>query len=474
MKTDSPVLSAIKGGTCCLLGFGVSNVMLADILFSYGAACVRVYDKKSPEQLGPMAQALAQRGGEFYCGEGYLQGLAGDVIFRSPGFRPDLPEILAAVQKGAVLSSEMELFVALCEAHVIGITGSDGKTTTTTLTWHLLKEVLRERGYGNVYVGGNIGTPLLPYVGEMTADDFAVVELSSFQLMTMQQSPEHSAITNLSPNHLDWHTDMKEYIAAKKHVYQGIGAQGVVLNRDNALSMELLADVTLPVTLFSSKLHDYQSIMQGREGRAVFIRDGMIVCSDGTTETAMLALSDIKLPGMHNVENYMTAIALTQAYVTPQMVKRVAQSFGGVEHRFEFVREKDGVRFYNSSIDSTPTRTAAALSGIPEKTAWVICGGYDKHIPFAPLAEVLRKRAKGVVLTGATAEAIALALEECKTGDLALPIYCEKDFASAVRSAASHAQEGEMVLLSPACASFDAFENFAHRGRTFRKIVNEL
>lgn len=474
MKTDAPVWSAVRGGVCCLLGFGVSNVQLADILLDRGAACVHVHDKKTPQQLGERALSLARRGVVFHSGEAYLEGLAGDVIFRSPGFRPDKPEILAALQNGAILTSEMELFLATTKARVVGITGSDGKTTTTTLTKLLLEEAVRERGYGKVYVGGNIGNSLLPYVQDMTADDFAVVELSSFQLMTVEHPLPISAVTNLSPNHLDWHTGMDEYVTAKCHIFEGAGAERLVTNRDCTLTYDMVQGLNVPLTLFSSKMHDYESIMQGKRGRAVFVRDGMIVCADGVTERAMLAVNEILLPGMHNVENYMTAIGLVQDYITPEIARRVACSFGGVEHRMQLVREKDGVRYYNSSIDSTPTRTAAALSGIPARSAWVICGGYDKHIPFAPLARVLRERARGVVLTGATADAIAKALDECREGDLELPIYREADFEAAVRCAASHAEKGEMVLLSPACASFDAFDNFAHRGRTFIEIVNQL
>lgn len=472
--TGSSVWTAVKDGVCCLLGFGVSNVQLADILLGHGAAQVRVYDKKSPAQLGERAMALMERGVEFHSGEQYLAGLAGDVIFRSPGFRPDLPEIRAAVANGAILTSEMELFLATTKARVVGITGSDGKTTTTTLTKLLLEEAVRERGYGKVYVGGNIGNSLLPYVQDMTADDFAVVELSSFQLMTVTTPLPVSAVTNLSPNHLDWHTGMDEYVCAKRHIFEGKGAERLVTNRDCALTYDAVQGITVPLTLFSSKLHDYGSIMQGKQGRAVFVRDGMIVCADGVIEQAMLAVDEILLPGMHNVENYMTAIGLTQDYITPGIARRVACSFGGVEHRMQLVREKNGVRYYNSSIDSTPTRTAAALSGIPARSAWVICGGYDKHIPFAPLAKVLRERARGVVLTGATADQIQKALDACTEGDPDLPVYRENDFADAVRCAAKHAKEGEMVLLSPACASFDAFDNFAHRGRTFIEIVNQL
>ena len=474
MRTDSPVWALINGGVCCLLGFGVSNMQLADILLENGAAEVRVYDKKSPEQLGERALLLAERGVEFHSGENYLEGLAGDVIFRSPGFRPDKPEIAAAVANGATLTSEMELFLASTEARVVGVTGSDGKTTTTTLTKLLLEEAVRRRGYGKVYVGGNIGNSLLPYVQDMTADDFAVVELSSFQLMTVQKPLPYSAVTNLSPNHLDWHTGMDEYIAAKRHIFEGAGAERLVTNRDCALTYEMVQGLDVPLTLFSSKMHDYESIVGDMRGRAVFVRDGSIVCADGKTEKVMLSVDEILLPGMHNVENYMTAIGLTQDYITPEIAHRVACSFGGVEHRMQLVREKDGVRFYNSSIDSTPTRTAAALSGIPEKCAWVICGGYDKHIPFAPLAKVLRERAKGVVLTGATAGQIQEALDACTEGDPDLPVYREDNFADAVRCAARHANEGEMVLLSPACASFDAFANFAQRGHAFMEIVNQL
>ena len=245
---SSSVWTAVAGGVCCLLGFGVSNMQLADILLDNGAAQVRVYDKKSPEQLGQRALSLMERGVEFHSGENYLKGLAGDVIFRSPGFRPDKPEIAAAVAKGALLTSEMELFLATTKARVIGVTGSDGKTTSTTLTKLLLEEAVKERGYGKVYVGGNIGNSLLPFVQDMTADDFAVVELSSFQLMTVATPLPASAITNLSPNHLDWHTGMDEYIAAKCNIYKGEGAERFVTNRDCALTYDLVQSADVPLT----------------------------------------------------------------------------------------------------------------------------------------------------------------------------------------------------------------------------------
>lgn len=474
MRTDSPIWSAVRGGVCCVLGFGVSGKSLIGVLLDHGAAKVRVYDKKTPEELGPEALALAAQGVEFYGGEAYLATLAGDVIFRSPGFKPWTPEIAAAVAKGAILSSEMELFMASTEACVIGVTGSDGKTTTTTLTSLLLEQAVKARGYGKVYLGGNIGTPLMPLAHEMTPDDFAVVELSSFQLSTMQDSPRFCAVTNVTPNHLDWHPDMQDYTNAKCHIWQGNGAQRLVTNRDNAVTYEMAGQTDLPVTLFSGKLCDYQSIARAPGDIAYFLKDGYIVRADGQTEQRMLAVSDVLLPGAYNLENYMTAIALTEQFITPEMIREVATTFKGVAHRFEFVREKDGVRYYNSSIDSTPSRTAAALSNIAAGTAWVICGGYDKKVSFLPLAKVLRERAKGVVLTGATADLIEQALAECLQDNPALVVLREADFTDAVRCAASHAGAGEIVLLSPACASFDAFKDYKQRGETFRRIVNEL
>lgn len=474
MKTDSPIWSVIRGGVCCVLGFGVSGKALIGVLLEQGAARVRVYDKKTPEQLGDEALALCERGVEFFGGEDYLAGLDGDVIFRSPGFRPDKPEIAAAVARGAILSSEMELFMASTEACVIGVTGSDGKTTTTTLTSLLLQQAVKARGYGKVYLGGNIGTPLLPLAKEMTAQDFAVVELSSFQLCTMQDSPAHCAVTNVTPNHLDWHTDMQEYIDAKCHIYEGRGAKLLVTNRDNAATWELAQRTEMPVVLFSGKRDCYADIVRSPGDVAYFIKDGYVIRADGAEQKRMLAVADVLLPGRYNLENYMTAIALTERYITPEMIREVATTFTGVAHRFEFVREKDGVRYYNSSIDSTPSRTEAALSNLPVGTAWVICGGYDKKVPFLPLAKALRARAGGVVLTGATADLIALALEECREDNPDLPVLRMDQFGDAVLCAAAHAKAGQIVLLSPACASFDAFKDYKQRGETFRKIVNEL
>ncbi len=461
-------------GKTAVCGIGISNLPLIDFLLGLGAD-ITARDKKSREQLGKDAADLEKRGVKLILGEGYLDKLDEDVIFRTPGLRPDKPELAAAVAHGAQLTSEMELFMELTPARVIGVTGSDGKTTTTTLTYKMLEAELKRKGLGRVYVGGNIGTPLLPLVGDMTSDDFAVVELSSFQLYTMKISPERSAITNITPNHLDWHTDMAEYTKAKMNICTHPGAVRLTVNAENALTYKIGCESPLEVTFFSSVKGSYDEIVPaGKPAYAIFERDGMIMMSDGKAEEELLRTSDILLPGRHNVENYMTAISNVYGLVSRDIFTEIAKTFPGVEHRLEFVRELDGVKYYNGSIDSSPTRTAAALSALKVKPV-VICGGYDKKIPFAPLADALCARAEAVVLTGATAEKIKTALDECPAYDPAkLSVVTEPDFTIAISRARSLARPGGIVLLSPACASFDRFKNFMERGNFFKEIVRNF
>lgn len=473
---NCPILTRIKGGHCTVLGLGISNRPLINVLLRMGAGRITVRDKneKAKEEMMPLSRELEKLGVEFILGEKYLDGTEGDVIFRSPGIRPDCEPIVSAQKNGAVLTSEMELFVALTPAKIIGITGSDGKTTTTTLTYMMLDSECKRSGQGIAYVGGNIGKPLLEYADRMTKDDYAVLELSSFQLMTFNRSPEISAITNISPNHLDWHTGMNEYISAKCNIFSNSGARSLVLNADNGITASLEVPENVRVTYFSSSKHSYAEIAEGKKNiyRAIFERKGIIVLSDGNIEEEIIAVRNIKLPGRHNTENYMTAIGLTQGLVGRDITDRVSKTFGGVEHRLEFVRELDGVKYYNSSIDSSPSRTAAALSAL-ECRPIVICGGYDKHIPFEPLAEALCKKAKAVVLTGATAQKIYDSLLHCpEYKNSGLEIVTVPDFADAVGTARKLAVPSDTVLLSPACASFDAFRNFEERGRKFKDIVN--
>lgn len=470
MKTDW--FRNLRGTRCAVVGLGISNLPLIDFLLDRGA-CVTACDRKTRVAFGETADRLEAKGVRLCLGDTYLDSLDAQVIFRSPGLRPDLPAFAAAVSRGAILTSEMELFLELTPATVIGVTGSDGKTTTTTLTGQFLESECRRRGRGHVFVGGNIGEPLLPRVDEMTADDYAVAELSSFQLQTVGRSAERAAITNLSPNHLNWHTDLDEYIRAKTNLYRHAQNDLLVVNAENAPSVALLRDRRGRITLFSSKKSTYGEFLPLLEdgGSAVYARDGMIYHSDGKHEDAKLRVDEILLPGVHNLENYMTAIALTEGLVSAESLLDVAKHFTGVRHRLERVRVLDGVTYYNSSIDSSPTRTAAALSALSQKPI-VICGGADKNLSFEPLADVLCARAKAVVLTGATAEKIRTVLlshPEVQSGEL--PIYRDPDFRGAVELARSIAKEGDTVLLSPACTSFDAFRNFEERGDVFCEIV---
>lgn len=457
---------------CAVLGFGVSNRPLVRFLLAHGTKRITVHDKKSVSELGEEALELSALGVTFVSGESYLDVIDADVIFRSPGIREDVGGIPDAVARGALLTSEMELFFALTPARIIAVTGSDGKTTTTTLISKILGRELEAKADSRVYVGGNIGEPLLSYAEGMTERDFAVVELSSFQLKTMKQSPWRAVITNLAPNHLDWHTDMAEYIEAKRNICAYPELTLLVTNAENEITASLAREQRGKVTLFSSKTSDGAPLIAGRQdGCGVYERDGQICLLDGNGEHPVLRTRDIRLLGRHNVENYMAAIAALEGLVSEESIREIAIGFGGVEHRLEFVRELDGVRYINSSIDSSPSRTTAALSALSEKPI-VILGGYDKHIPFDGLGRVLCERAKTVVLTGATAPLISEAIKA--SGMEAPPVYLEDDFSAAVYRCRALAQRGDIVLLSPACASFDAFPNFEARGRYFKKIVMEM
>ena len=401
-------------------------------------------------------RAYAARGVRFVCGEGYLEDIREEILFKAPGIRYDLTPLLQAVNNGAILTSEMELFFELCPCRIIGVTGSDGKTTSTTLIYRCLAA---EYGADKVFVGGNIGKPLLPELDKMDETCFAVVELSSFQLHTMHHSPDISLITNLSPNHLDYHTGMDEYVSAKTNIYRyAKPGSVVVLNGQNAVTATLGSDAPDGVT-----------VRRFLCGEAI-VRDGWICYED----QPILKTSDILIPEWHNVENYCGIICALHGLVSAETFVSVAKSFGGVEHRIELVRVKDGVSYYNSSIDSSPTRTIAALSAFEQKVI-VILGGYDKQIPFEPLAKPLCEKAKTVVLTGATAPKIKEALLSSPAYRGGAPHILEEPiFQQAVLAASRAAEKGDIVLLSPACASFDAFPNFEVRGNTFKEIVHAL
>lgn len=460
--TVQEYFSGLSGKKVAVLGIGVSNTPLIRMLLRAGAK-VTACDKRSRENFGGTIEDLESLGASVHLGEDYLDRLEGqDVIFRTPGMRPDLPRLAAAVRAGAELTSEMEVFFRVCPCPIIAVTGSDGKTTTTTIIAELLKAAGK-----TVYLGGNIGKPLLPDAEMMEPTDFAVVELSSFQLMTMDRSPHIAVVTNLAPNHLDVHKSMGEYISAKENILLHQSAMDrVILNADNPIAAALSADPHGHLTWFSRQREP--------EGDAIFLRGDTIYLRDGGGERPVLTRKEILLPGDHNVENYMAAIAAVKDFVPVGVIRSFAPKFSGVEHRIELVRELDGVRYYNDSIASSPTRTMAGLKCFREKVI-LIAGGYDKHIPYDPLGPVVVEHVKRLILTGATSPRIRQAVEKAPGYVQGSPIIEEyHDFKDAVEAARAAAEPGDVVLLSPASASFDRFKNFMERGNYFKQIVREF
>lgn len=449
----------LKGKRVLVLGLGVSNRPLVRLLLRYGIH-VTCCDKISRAQLDPELLELEAQGANLQLGEQYLQDLAADVVFRTPGLHPDTLQIQALRASGAVITSEMEAFFSVCPAPIIAVTGSDGKTTTSTL----IAELLKQQGF-RVWLGGNIGTPLLDRADEMEPEDQVVLELSSFQLMYFPYSPQRAVITNLAPNHLDIHRDMEEYVAAKENIYlhQKAG-ELLILNHDNPITRSFSAKAKARVLGFSR---------QAEPERGLFLRDG-VIWRKGERIEKVLDRSDILLPGMHNVENYMAAILAVEDLVHPDAIQAVARRFAGVEHRIELVRQKDGVRYYNDSIASSPSRTIAGLRSFDQKLI-LIAGGYDKHVPFDPLGPEIVERVKLLILTGATAPKIEAAVLSAPNYRPGSPeIIREDDFYQAIHLAARRAEPGDAVLLSPAGPAFDRFKNFMVRGQEFKKTVMEL
>ena len=441
--------TALRGKRIAVLGLGVSNRPLVRLLLEFGCD-VTGCDRAPREKLDQEVLDLEAAGCKLRCGDTYLDGVEADVLFRTPGMHPGNPAIRALADKGAYVTSEMEVFFEVCPCNLIAVTGSDGKTTTTTL----ISEMLKADGK-TVWLGGNIGTPLLPLVRQMHASDFAVVELSSFQLMDMKRSPRIAVVTNLAPNHLDVHKDMDEYVEAKKNIFKFQNECGLlVLNHDNAITDGFAGNG--------------KTVKFSRQGSAHVYLNGDDIVRGGES---VLNIHDILLPGVHNIENYMAAIAAVEGLVSDEAIRDVARNFGGVEHRIELVRIKDGVRFYNDSIASSPSRTIAGLRSFREKVI-LIAGGYDKHIPYDVLGPEVCAHVKKLFLCGATAPQIRAAVEKCE--GVKPEITDCGDFESAVRAAAVAAENGDVVLMSPASASFDQFKNFMIRGEFFKKIVKEL
>lgn len=444
---------SLQGKKVAVLGLGVSNRPLVRLLLEYGCD-VTGCDKTVREKLDREVLELEQQGCKLSLGEGYLDNIQADLAFRTPGMHPGNPALEALRSKGTEITSEMDVFFRLCPCPILAVTGSDGKTTTTTL----IATMLRAQGH-KVWVGGNIGAPLLPNAPRMEKTDYAVVELSSFQLMDMTRSPQVAVVTNLAPNHLDVHKDMQEYVDAKKNIFRFQDASGrLVLNADNAITATFRGNGS---TQFFSR--------QGKDADCT-LEEGVIFCQG----RKILDTRDILIPGVHNVENYMAAILAVRGLVEEENIRQVAKTFGGVEHRIELVRVKDGVRYYNDSIASSPSRTIAGLRSFRQKVL-LIAGGYDKHIPYDVLGPEICDRVKKLYLGGATGPLIRQAVENAPQYAPGKPEIVDcGDFTSAVLAAARDAREGDVVLMSPASAAFDQFKNFMERGNHYKKLIKEL
>ena len=452
----------IVGKKVAFCGIGNSNLPLVK-MFKQKGATVLACDSREKEKLGDTFIELENLGIELRLGEDYLKNLDVDIIFRTPGMKFDTPELIDARKNGVVVTSEMEVFFDLCPCKIFAVTGSDGKTTTTTI----ISEMLKKSGK-TVHIGGNIGKPLLPEVEQISPNDVVVVELSSFQLISMRKSPDVAVVTNLAPNHLDIHKDMTEYIEAKKNILTHQNAFGrTVLNLDNDITRGF-GDIARGETLFFSRQTNcpYGSWLSD---------DGTIYMSKNGKDIKVMSETDIKIPGKHNVENYLAAISALWEYVSKDDMLQVAKEFGGVEHRAEFVREVNGVKYYNDSIASSPTRTISGTLSLYNNKIIMIAGGYDKKIPFDSLGPVIVGKVKMLILMGNTASKIEAAVKSSTSYEVGKPqIIRVSNMDEAVQAAYQYAKNGDIVSLSPACASFDLYPNFAERGNHFKQLVNNL
>ncbi len=446
-----------KGRRIAFCGLGRSNLPLIDIYLKYGAKVIAC-DKRSYDELGDIAFSLKEKGVELSLGSNYLSNLKADILFRTPGMNYNMPELKALREQGVTITSEMEVFFDLCPCKIIAVTGSDGKTTTTTI----ISEFLKAEGK-KVHLGGNIGKPLLPEIFNIKPEDFAVVELSSFQLISMKKSPQISVVTNITPNHLDVHKDMDEYIEAKRNVVKYQNKDSVtVLNYNNDITRSFADNLSSEIRFFNENVDGSNCVY--RDDSFVYVNDEKV-----------LNISDIAIPGEHNIENYMAAIGAVWGIVKNETIVKVAKNFGGVAHRAELVREINGVRYYNDSIASSPTRTIKGMLSLFNQKIILICGGYDKNIPYAPLGPVINEKVKTLILIGATAPKIEKAVVEAENYSInSVKILKAETLEEAVKLAETNAENGDIVSLSPASASFDMFRDFEHRGNYFKELVNAL
>lgn len=452
----------IKFRKVAIIGLGVSNLPLLDDMY-HKKARVTVFDERNIEKIPKhIMDKITSYGFGFSFGKNCLENLKGfDVIFRSPSCLPTKFELQQEENRGAIVTTEIEMLMKMCPCKIIGVTGSDGKTTTTSL----IHAILQKAGY-HVFLGGNIGTPLFTKLSEITPQDIVILELSSFQLMGMEISPDIAVMTNITPNHLNIHKDYEEYIEAKKNIFKYQNENGIlILNHDNEIIKNCEKEANGKVIFFSRQ----EKLDNG------FMVDGRVIkeCEDKIRKHIFNG-EDAILRGNHNLENIATAIAATKTLVPIETAVEAIQEFKPVEHRIELVREIDQVKWYNDSASSSPTRTLSGLHAFDEDIV-LIAGGYDKNLDYKPLAKPIVEKVKALLLMGQTSGKIFdVVKEELESQNKDLPIYMCESLAQTVTMAKKLAKSGSVVLFSPASASFDMFKDFADRGNQFKKLVNEL
>lgn len=445
-----------------VIGLGVSNIPLLDYLYEKKAR-VTVFDNKTIDDIPKeILDKITTYGFEFSFGANSLENLKGfNVIFRSPSCLPTKPELKAEAERGAIVTTEIEMLMEMCPCKMIGVTGSDGKTTTTSLINHILEKA----GY-NTFLGGNIGTPLFTKLPEMTPEDIVVLELSSFQLMDMQVSPQIAVMTNVTPNHLNIHKDYDEYIEAKKCIFKNQNEDDIlILNYDNEITRNCASEVKGKVIFFSSK----EKLDNG-----YIVDNGVIKECDDKLRKHIVSAKELTIRGKHNYENICAAIAATRTLVDISTAIEVIKTFPGVEHRIEFVKEINGVKWYNDSASSTPSRTISGLNAFDEEIV-LIAGGADKNLDYTPIAKPILDKVKTLILMGQTSGKIfdsVKAEEEIENKEI--NIYMVNSLSQAVILAKRYSLPGQVVLFSPASTSFDMFKNMYDRGHQFKDIVNKM
>lgn len=463
MELFCKFLNKIKDKKVLVCGMGRSNLFLIKELYKFGVNLF-LYDGKEESKIDSEIFSYVKTNNINYrFGEDSIEGIDCDLIIRTPGMNYFSDDLVRARQNGIIVTSEMEIFFNLCPCKIIGITGSDGKTTTTTI----ISEILKNSGK-KVFVGGNIGQPLLPKLQEITEGDIVIAELSSFQLISVRRSPDISVITNLSPNHLDVHKDMQEYTDAKQNIISHQDAFGrAVLNFDDRICQSMSSIARGQTVFFSRKNKVNFGSWMDENGQIFFTFRGK--------DNLVMAKKDIKLVGDHNLENYLAAISAVWGIADVASIKKTARKFGGVEHRLEFVRELNRVSYYNDSIATSPTRVIKGCLSVFNKKIILIAGGYDKKVPFDELGEIIPEKVKVLILTGLSSDKIEDAVVKSSKYNPQNPIIIKvQDLQSAVQEAFKHAKAGDVVALSPACASFDTYKNFEERGNQFKKFVKIL